>query len=39
MDLVQHGDELVRSAGVLYSQHQSIMRPDDREIAEDRILW
>jgi hypothetical protein len=39
MDLVRHGDELVRVADALLSQHQSIMRQDDREIAEDRIVW
>jgi len=38
MKLVKHADGMVQSAEVLFRNHQSIMRGDDRILAEDWIL-
>jgi hypothetical protein len=38
MKLVKHADELIQYAEILLSDHQSVMRNDDRILAEDRML-
>jgi hypothetical protein len=39
MKLVMFADELMQYAETLFRERQSIMRSDDRVLAEDRMLW
>jgi hypothetical protein len=38
MKLVEHADELMQHAEILLMENQTIMRYDDRVLAEDRML-
>jgi hypothetical protein len=39
MKLVKDADELMQHAETLFRGHKSMMRSDDRILAEDRMLW
>jgi hypothetical protein len=38
MKLVEHADEILHYAEILFRDHQSIMRQGDRNVAEDQML-
>jgi hypothetical protein len=38
MKLVEHADEILYNAEILFRDHQSIMRQSDRDVAEGQIL-
>lgn len=38
MKLVEHGDELLHYAQILFRDHQSIMRSEDRILVEDHMI-